>query len=121
MHKRGLRTGQARGLEKVERADSVDIKIVKRPAGGQVMAGLGGSMNDGGGFQLFEEIHHALPVANIQFVMLEIGKGLFESLEIPTGIALGAKEIGAHIIIHAMDAPSLPGKISDNFASNQAA
>lgn len=42
--------GPAGGFKKVEGADCVDVEVVERARGGEVVAGLGGGVDDRGGF-----------------------------------------------------------------------
>ena len=47
--------GAASGFKKIEGACGVDVEIVERARGGEVVAGLGGGVDDGGGFEIFDE------------------------------------------------------------------
>jgi hypothetical protein len=47
--------GAAGGFKKVEGACGVDVEIVERAGGGEVVAGLGGGVDDGGRFEFFDE------------------------------------------------------------------
>ena len=45
----------ASGFEQIEGACGVDVEIVERAGGGEVVAGLGGGVDDGGRFEFFDE------------------------------------------------------------------
>ncbi len=45
----------AGGFEEVKGACGVDVEIVERAGGGEVVAGLGGGVDDRGGFEFFDE------------------------------------------------------------------
>ncbi len=45
----------AGSFEEVEGACGVDVEIVERAGGGEVVAGLGGGVDDSGGFKFFDE------------------------------------------------------------------
>ena len=47
--------GAAGGFKKVEGADCVDVEVVERARGGEVVAGLGSGVDDRGGFEFFDE------------------------------------------------------------------
>ena len=55
MDKGAGEAGAAGGFKKVEGADCVDVEIVERAGGGEVVAGLGGGVDDRGGFEFFDE------------------------------------------------------------------
>lgn len=68
-----FRAGLTRGFEQVERADCVDVKIVKGNASSEIVGGLCGSVDDRGGANLKQEIAKALAVADVDFVVVEGG------------------------------------------------
>lgn len=43
----------------------------------------------------------------------------FEPLLIPSGVPLRAEEVGAHVVIHAVNLPAQLTKIPDNFETNE--
>jgi len=45
----------AGGFEEVEGACGVDVEVIERARGGEVVAGLGGGVDDGGGLEFFDE------------------------------------------------------------------
>lgn len=47
--------GAAGGFKKVEGADCVDVEVIERAGGGEVVAGLSGGVDDRGGFEFFDE------------------------------------------------------------------
>ena len=47
--------GAAGGLKKVEGADCVDVEVVEGAGGGEVVARLGGGVDDCGGVKFFDE------------------------------------------------------------------
>ena len=47
--------GAAGGFKKVEGADCVDVEVIERARGGEVVAGLSGGVDDGGGFDFLDE------------------------------------------------------------------
>ena len=62
----------AGGLEQVERADGVDVEIVERPLGGQVVARLGGGVDDQVEVAPLEERLDRRAVANVERLVREV-------------------------------------------------
>jgi len=52
--------------------------------------------------------------------MTEGGEGLGEALLIPAGVSARAKEVGALVVVDAVDLFATGGKEGDHFGSNQA-
>ena len=82
------------------------------------MAGLGGGVDDGGGFDFFDEGEDRGAVPNIELMMAEGGEGLGEALLIPAGVSTWAKEVGSLVIVDSMDLFATGGKEGDDFRSN---
>jgi hypothetical protein len=99
----GLRASLSGGLEHVQCADCIGIKVVKRDGGGTIMAGLGGRVNDGIGLNLGNQVENPLTVADVQFVVDEALEILLEALLVPAGVSLRAEENGSLVVIHAVD------------------
>ena len=99
----GLGAGSAGGLEHVEGADGIGIEVVEGDRRSAVVAGLSGSVDDGVGLYLSNQIEDALAVADIEFVMDKALQVFLEALLVPAGVALRAEEDGALIVINSMD------------------
>ncbi len=112
--------GAAGGFKKVEGADCVDVEVVKRAGGGEVVAGLGGGVDDGGGFKFFDECEDRSAIPYIELVMTEGGEGLSEAMLVPAGVSAWAKEVGSLIVVDAVDFLATGGKEGDHFGSDQA-
>lgn len=110
----------ARCFQQVQRATGIDVEIIERPAGGQVVAGLGSGMNDERWFQFRHELGDFRSIANIEFEMLKGGPGVTQSLLIPASISLRAEEIAAHVVVDAKDAPIARGEVGGDFGADQA-
>jgi hypothetical protein len=113
-------TGSAGGFKKVEGANCVDVEVVERAGGGEVVAGLSGGVDDGGGFEFFDECEDRRAIPYIELVMTEGGEGLSEAMLVPAGVAAWAKEVGALVIVDSMDFFATGGKEGNHFRSNQA-
>ena len=72
MDKRRFGADLPRGFQQVQRADGIDVKVVKWPAGCEIVARLGGGVDDGLRGEFLEQGQHAGAVADVEFVMLEI-------------------------------------------------
>lgn len=110
----------AGGLEEVESACGVDVEIVERAGGGEVVAGLGGGVDDGGGFKFFDEGEDRGAVPNIELVMAEGGEGSDEAVLIPAGVSAWAKEVGPLIVVDPVDFLAEGSKEGDDFRADEA-
>ena len=116
----GLGAGLAGGLEEVEGADGVGVEVVEGNGGGAVVAGLGGGVDDGVGFDRFEEVENALAVADVELV---VGKGLeggLEPLLVPAGIALFPEENGALVVVDPVEGPAFFSEKDADFRTDEA-
>ena len=82
------------------------------------MAGLGGGVDDRGGFEFFDECEDRRAIPNIELVMMEGGEGLSEAMLVPAGVSAWAKEVGSLIIVDAVDFFATGGKEGDHFGSD---
>ena len=112
--------GAAGGFKKVEGASGVDVKIVERAGGGEVVAGLSGGVDDRSRFEFFDEGQDRGAVTNIEFVMAEGGEGLGEAALVPAGVSAWAKEVGPLVVVDSVDFFAARGKEGDHFGSDQA-
>jgi len=117
--KDGLWRVAANGFEQIESSTSIDVKIIERARGGQVVAGLGSGVDQHRRSQLAHASENLLTIADIQLMMFECGVGGDESAAVPARIAGGAEEIGALIVVDAMNGPALAGKMPDNLGPDQ--
>ena len=108
----------ASGFEEVEGACGVDVEIVERAGGGKVVAGLGGGVDDGGGFKFFDEGEDRGAVPNIEFMVAEGWEGFDEAVLIPAGVSAWAKEIGPLVVVDAVDFLAKGGKEGNHFGSD---
>jgi len=112
--------GAAGRFKKVECADGVDVKVVERAGGGEVVAGLGGGVDNRSGFEFLNEGQDRRAIPDIELVMAEGGKGLGEAVLVPAGVSAWAKEVSPLIIVDAVDLFATGGKEGDHFGSDQA-
>ena len=112
--------GAAGGFKKVEGADCVDVEVIERARGGEVVAGLGGGVDDGGGFKFFDEGEDRGAVPNIELMMAEGGEGLSEAMLVPAGVSTWAKEVGPLVVVDSVDFLATGGKEGDDFRADEA-
>ena len=84
------------------------------------MAGLGGGVDDRGGFEFFDECENRGAIPNIELVMTEGGEGLSEAVLVPAGVSAWAKKVGPLVIVDSMDLFATGGKEGNHFRSDQA-
>lgn len=100
---------------------ALGIKIVEGDGGGTVVRGLGGRVYNGGGFDLPEEVQHALAIADIEFMMAKrLAKGRGKAALVPACITLGPEENGPLIIVHPMNFPAKGGEVNEHFGADEA-
>ena len=114
MDERRLGAGLARGLEQVEGADGVGVEIVEGNRRGAIVRGLGGGVDDGVRGEGLDEVEDAGAIADIEFVMFEVGEFFLESALVPAGVAHGAEEDGALVIVESVNVIS-PGVEQDAY------
>src|SRR5262249_52759464 len=95
------------GFEKIQCADRIDVEIIKRPAGSQMMARLRSCMNDCVRGDLANGLSNSCPVADIDFAVAKPRKLLLETFSIPNRILLRPKKIPAHIVVETVPLPAL--------------
>jgi hypothetical protein len=120
VHERGFGAGATGGFEKVYGADGVGVEVLKGDGGGAVVAGLGGSVNDGIGLEPGDEVEYALAVADVQFVVAEVLELRSETFLVPTGVALYPEEDSTLVIVHPVDPPAELVEVTADFAADEA-
>jgi len=112
--------GAAGRFKKVQGANGVDVKVVERAGGGEVVAGLGGGVDDRSGFEFLNEGQDRGAIPDIELVMAEGGKGLGEAVLVPAGVSAWAKEVSPLIIVDAVNFLATRGKEGYHLGSDQA-
>jgi hypothetical protein len=115
-----VRHMEAGGFEHVKRADGIGIEVVEGTGSSEIVTGLGGRVDDSVWLERGEARKYGLTVADVELVMLEPRVLGLETLLVPTGIALGAEEVSAHVVVHAVDCPTEVGEVVDDFGANEA-
>lgn len=110
---------QARGFEQIQGADGVDIKIIERARGGEVVARLRGGVDEQLGFQGFEERGDRLAIADVEFVVVKIFVRGEQAALIPAGVAARTEKVRAHVVVHAMHFPAKAAEMRDDFRSDE--
>ena len=77
-------------------------------------------MDDGIGLEPREEVKHALTVADVELVVVEIFDQLGEALLVPTRVALRTEENGALVVVEAVDFPAEVGEMETDFRADEA-
>jgi hypothetical protein len=103
MHERRLRAFLAGGLQHVECADGVGVEIVEGNGGCVVVGWLGCGVDNGVWPHRFHQSEHTCAVADINFMVNEVGELDGEAVLVPAGIPLRAEENGALVVVHAVD------------------
>ena len=89
-------------FQDIERSCRIDVEIIERSPGRQVMAGLRRAMHNQieRAFAL-EEIGKPFPISNVKLVMREPPSALEQPLKIPRRVTLRAEKVCPHIIVDA--------------------
>ena len=114
-----LRAMAAGGFEQVQRAHGIHVKVVEGNAGGQVVRGLRGGVDDDGRLEGLDELQDGGPVTNIEFMMGEAGQHLPQALLVPAGIALRTEEGLALVVIHAVNGKAARVEEGGDFGTDQ--
>src|SRR5882724_2190427 len=106
------------GFEEIDRSEGIDLKIKDGNIASFVMGRLRSAVNNQIEVIRFEQFVQRVAVANIEVGMLKILGGTLEAVQIPGGVALGAKKDLAHVVVHADDAMALPVKMLHRFRTD---
>jgi hypothetical protein len=109
-----------RGFEQVQRADGVHAKVRVRIARGPVVRRLRGRVDDERDVraELFEKIFHGCAVADVEIVVLVIGKFADEFLAVAERRSLLAEKPLAQVVVNADDFVAFARKTFDAFRSD---
>ncbi len=96
----GVEAMPPRDFQQIHGADGVDVKIVERAAGSQIVAGLGGRVYDQveGTFRL-EETGKPGAVADIHVIVMKMTRRFVQPLQVPPRVPFRAEEVGPHVVI----------------------
>jgi len=111
--------GQVRAVEHIQRAVCVDVEVIKRARGREDVARLSASVDNGKGSDFLEQRQHGGALADIEFMMQEILLRGGQAHLVPSGIAGGTEEIGAHVVVHAVYLPVIAAERSNDFRTNE--
>ncbi len=115
-----LRAVSPRRLQQVQRAHGVDIKVVERNAGRQVVRGLGRGVDDDGRLERLDQLQHGAAITNIKLVVCEPCQRLPQPLPVPAGVALRAEERLALVVVHAVNREAASMEDGSDFRADQA-
>ena len=77
-------------------------------------------MNDGVRFEVGEQLEHAFTITNVEFVMMEAVEIPFETFLVPSGVALGAEEGSALVVVNAVNLTSEFREVNADFGADEA-
>jgi len=118
----GKRAGGAKlpgGLQQIEGAYRIDVKIIEGARSSQIVGRLSGGVGDVRRAQLFEEFQHPLAVADVELDVLKVLALLQQLALIPAGIPPGTEEISPHIIVDSVNPPAKCVKMTDDFRADE--
>jgi hypothetical protein len=81
---------------------------------------LGGGVDDAGGAESFNEVEDAGAIADIDGMMGVVLEGMFEAFLVPGGIAIGAEELAALVVVDSVDRESSFVKGLTHFRADEA-
>src|SRR5262245_12201297 len=106
VNERCLWTDSASRFQQIHRPYSVDVEVIPWPASREVVTGLSGGVYCRIGFQFRKQAEERGTITDIQFVMGIARVSPFEPYAVPARVALLAKKIGAHVVIHPIHLPA---------------
>ena len=112
---------EACSLQHVHGAHRVDIEVVKRSGGSQIVAGLRGTMNDKVRPEGFQQFQHSGAIADIHNMMTEVLGGSLQAFKVPCGVPIRPEKFAPHIVIHPVNLPPLAIKVGRAFRPDKPA
>jgi hypothetical protein len=109
----------SRGFEQIESTAGVHVEILERHLGREIVAGLRGAMDDCIRLDIRDRFDDRFAIADIQFVMGKMFQFRGNALQVPTRVAFGAEELGAHVVINAVNVPTLGIKVLRDSRTDQ--
>lgn len=120
VNERRFRACSPRRFQKIQSSYRVRVEVIIRDRGGTIVARLSCSVNDGVRPECVDEIQDTVPVANIEFMMLETRKVVLQPALVPARISLWPEKDRTLIVVQAMDFPPCPREVGANFGSDEA-
>ena len=119
VHKRRFLARPTHCLEEIQRADGIRVEVVKRNRRGTIMRWLGCRVDNGVRTNRVNKSQHAIPIADVEFMVDKAWQCLDQSLLVPPRVAGGAKEDRPLVVVDAMDLPSQGVEMRDDLAADE--
>lgn len=116
----GFRRMLPGSFQHVQGADRIRVEVIEGTGSGEIVTGLGRGMDNHVRLQGFEASENRFAVSDVEFMMMETRELRLETLLVPTGVALRAEEIGAHVVVHSVDLPAKLAEILNDFRADEA-
>ena len=101
MHEHGLGTVLAGRFQKVDCSDGVHLEVEQRDFASLVVRGLRRTMNDDVKPRVAEQAIDRRSIADVDVLVSESTRATPEAFQVPGGIAHGAEEMAAHVVVDA--------------------
>ena len=119
MNERRLCARTAHGLEQIERPPGIYVEVVERASGSEVVTGLCRGMDHRLGPEPLHQLQDADSITDVEFVMGKPRILAAQALLIPARVTLGAEEVGAHVVVEAMDRPPEVVEMRNHLGADQ--
>jgi hypothetical protein len=86
-------------LQQIQRPHRIDVKVLKRHLGRQIVTRLCRSVNDKSKVCVAKQYVYGLSIANVQRQMTIVLAAGFEPLTIPSRVPFFAEEYSAHVVV----------------------
>jgi hypothetical protein len=86
-------------FEQVEGAHRVDLEVVERPAGGEVVGRLCRGVHDQAGARLRDQVGDERAIADVEVVVVDAHGHSLESLQVPGRVAVLPEEVTPQVVV----------------------
>jgi hypothetical protein len=105
----------------VQGRERVDLEVVVRPAGREVVGRLRGGVHDEVRALLADHRVHPVAVANVDVMVGEASSLRTQSPQVPFRVAAGTEEVSSHVVVDPVHRPAPAVEIGDEFRADEPA
>jgi hypothetical protein len=116
-----LRAGATRSFQKIQRADSIRVKVVEWNRSRAVVGRLCGRVNNRIRFDVRNEPQNALAVANIDVKVCVLGEVGLQTLQGPARVPLRSEENSPLVVVNAKNAETMATEMEADLGSYESA
>jgi hypothetical protein len=107
-------------LKNIQSTECINFEVVEGHFRGEIMAWLSRCMDNQSRVHLFHNLTDSNSISNVNVMMAEMGVRPQKTGRVSSCVSFRTEEIRPHVVINAVDLPSLSGEIVDYFAPYEA-